>query len=259
MMIHVLKIVVVLILIVVFPLASYSEDAISTGDELHILWNNLLQKHTTDGQVDYLGFKYDEKILDSYLLALSRIDVENIDRNEELAIYINGYNAYTIKLILDNFKKGKPVKSIKDIGGLFSSPWSIEFTNIAGERLSLNDIENEIIRPRFKEKRIHFAVNCASISCPPLINVAYLPSKLDRQLEKQTREFVQTNKLNYFQGSTLYVSKIFKWYREDFDDDIISFFLLYGSSKMKNELSAQKNQVKIKFLPYDWQLNGIRK
>ena len=191
---HVFKIVVLLIFIAVFPLSSYSEKAISTGDELHLLWNNLLQKHITDGQVNYLGFKQEEKILDSYLFALSRIDVENIGRNEELAMYINGYNAYTIKLILDNFKKGQPVKSIKDIGGLFSSPWSIEFTNIAGERLSLDDIEHEIIRPKFKEKRIHFAVNCASISCPPLINEAYLPSKLDRQLDEQARDFVQAKK-----------------------------------------------------------------
>lgn len=256
---HTFKIVVLLIFICVFSLPSYSANANSTGDELHLLWTNLLQKHITDGQVDYLGFKQDEKILDSYLLALSSIDIEGVDRNEELAMYINGYNAYTVKLILDNFKNGQSVESIKDIGGFFSSPWSIEFTKIAGERLSLNDIEHVIIRPKFKEKRIHFAVNCASRSCPPLINKAYLPSTLDRQLEVQTKEFVQTKKLNYLQGSVLYVSKIFKWYGEDFDDDILSFFLQYGSTEMKSELSAQKDHIKIKFLSYDWQLNGISK
>ncbi len=255
---HAFKI-VVLLFICIFPFSAYSENIASTGDELHFQWGDLLKKHTDNGEVNYLGFKQNEKMLDSYLSALGSVELGGIDRNEELAIYINGYNAYTIKLILDNFKNGKPVKSIKDIGGFFSSPWSIRFANIGGVTLSLDDIEHKIIRPKFQENRIHFAVNCASQSCPPLLGEAYLPSKIDSQLEKQSRFFVQTRKFNYLDGNTLYVSKIFKWYGEDFDEDIISFFLQYGSDDMRKILSTNKDIIKIKFLSYDWHLNGMGK
>lgn len=218
----------------------------------HSLYGEVLKKYVKDGVVDYEGFRSEEEQLDQYLKTLDETNPDELPREEQLAFYINAYNAYTIKLILENY----PLKSIKDIGGWFKSPWEIEFCEIGGKTLTLDEIEHEIIRPRFKDPRVHFAVNCASKSCPPLISEPYQGTILDHQLSANTRSFLNNPARNRLEGKTLYVSKIFKWFKEDFGGDVVGFFLKYAEEDLKDRLLAQKDQIEIEYLHYDWGLNG---
>jgi len=222
----------------------------------HMLWGMLLNKHVQGGAVDYQGFKKDEAELDRYLVSLAKTDPDALESSDQLALYINAYNAYTVKLILKNFRDGNPVQSIKKIGGLFTSPWSISFAEIGGKTLTLDQIEHEIIRPRFQDPRIHFAVNCASKSCPPLISAPYLGETLDTQLDTSTRNFLADRKHNYLDADTLYVSSIFKWYGDDFNDDPAAYFLKYLEGESLEQLRRIGPEIRVKYLDYDWSLNG---
>lgn len=223
---------------------------------LHQQWNILLANHVQNGIVDYQGFKQDEADLDAYLETLAATDPEQLSDGDQLAFYINAYNSYTVKLILDNFKNGKPPSSIRKIGGLFSNPWKISFAVLGGKTYSLDNIEHDIIRVRFDEPRIHFAVNCASLSCPVLISEAYEGETLDAQLETSTRAFLENEEHNYLKGDTLFVSSIFKWYGEDFDDDPLAFFLAHVTGDFQESLQAGTDRIRIKYLDYDWSLNS---
>ncbi len=239
-----------LLMLLLFPFASVSAEALHSG------WTELLSRHVRDGAVDYQGFKQDEAQLDNYLGLLAAASPDRFSVAEQLAYWINGYNAYTVKLILDNFKNGAPPSSIRKIGGLFSSPWKISFARMGGSTYTLDNIEHDIIRVKFNEPRIHFAVNCASKSCPILISEAYEGEYLDRQLETSTRNFLENPAHNYLAGDTLHVSSIFKWYGEDFNDDPLSFFLAHTEGALHRQLSGRKEQIRIKYLDYDWSLNG---
>jgi hypothetical protein len=228
----------------------------AAADNLHLIWSELLGKHVSNGVVDYQAFKNKEDRLDEYLAILNATDPEQLPEAERLAFYINAYNAYTVKLILTHFEDGRPVKSIKDIGGIFSGPWDIKLCRIGGKVYTLDNIEHDIIRPIFKEPRIHFAVNCASQSCPPLISEAYVGSQLEDQLQASTINFINNDEFNRLDGSTLYVSKIFKWFSEDFNDDIVAFFRQYGRGSLQKQLSVIGDKVKVKYLDYDWSLNN---
>jgi Protein of unknown function, DUF547 len=220
------------------------------------LYGELLQQYVKDGQVDYTGFKKKEAQLDTYLEYLAATDPAKMAEKDRFAFYINVYNAYTIKLILKNFKNGQPPASIKDIGGFFSKPWSIKFVIVGGKTYTLDKIEHDILRPTFKDARVHFAVNCASKSCPPLISEPYSGNKLDRQLDASTQAFIQNTKENRLEGTTLYVSSIFKWFKEDFQNNPVGFFEKYAQGDLKKNLAAQKDRIKVKYLDYDWSLNG---
>lgn len=230
--------------------------SLAGAEVLHGDWSELLSRHVKDGVVDYQGFKEDEVQLDRYLELLAGMDPEKLSEADKLAYWINGYNSYTVKLILDNFKNGKPPSSIRKIGGLFSSPWKISFAILGGTTYSLDNIEHDIIRVHFTEPRIHFAVNCASKSCPALIPEAYEGATLDQQLESATRDFLENKEHNYLEGDTLHVSSIFKWYKEDFNEDPLSFFLAHTSSVLQQSLSTKKDRIRIRYLDYDWALNG---
>ena len=219
----------------------------------HSLYGELLSKYVNNGVVDYQGFKNEEAKLDEYLTVLENTNVSELSRDELFAFYVNAYNAWTIKLILSAYPG---IKSIKDLGNIFKSPWEKEIVRINGRVLSLDDIEHEILRAQFKDPRVHFAVNCASKSCPPLIPEPYRGSTLSRQLDNATRAFINDPKSNYLKGNQLYVSRIFKWFSEDFNDDVVGFFLKYAEGNFKKELEAQKDKVKIVYLDYDWSLNG---
>lgn len=222
----------------------------------HQQWTELLNRFVHDGGVDYPGFKKSEQELDHYLAGLADTDLDQLMENDLLAYYINAYNAYTVKLILNNFKNGRPPKSIRKIGGIFKSPWDIRFAVLGGEAYSLDNIEHDIIRKRFIEPRIHFAVNCASKSCPPLMPVAYEGDTIDDQLELSTRLFLEDPAHNYLQGNTLYVSSIFKWYEEDFTDGPVSFFIDSVTGDLKTALVAAVDQIAVEYVDYDWSLNG---
>ncbi len=224
-------------------------------EEFYQPYHDLLQAHVADGKVDYHGFKKDETLLDQFLDRLNQTDPEKLPDDQRLAFYINAYNSYTVKLILDNFNKNEPPSSIKKIGTLFTSPWKISFAKINGKPHSLDEIEHDIIRKQWKEPRIHFAVNCASVSCPPLIPEPYRGAEIDAQLERVTRAFLGDTARNYLEGDTLYVSSIFKWYAGDFADDPLQFFLHHSDGDFHAQLAGAGKNVKIKYLNYDWSLN----
>jgi len=227
--------------------------------EFHKPWSVLLERYVDNGEVDYIGFKQAEPELDRYLDIIGETDPGQMEDADRLAFYINAYNAYTVKLILDHFKNDKPVDSIKKIGGIFKSPWDIRFAVVGGETLSLDNIEHDIIRREFAEPRIHFAVNCASRSCPPLISEAYEGDRLDAQLETSTRTFLEDGTNNYLDGKTLHVSSIFKWYREDFSDGPVSFFIDHVSSGFREKLEAAGSDIDVRYVTYDWSLNGVHR
>jgi len=219
----------------------------------HGIYAELLALYVKDGVVDYAGFKKDEKKLDQYLAVLEAINVASLSRNEQMAFYTNAYNAWTIKLILSGYPD---VESIKDLGGFFSSPWKKQFVRINDKIVTLDHIEHDILRPAYKDPRIHFAVNCASKGCPLLISEPYEANRLDEQLDRSTSDFINDPGKNYLDGDKLYVSKIFKWFSEDFNDDVVGFFIKYAADPLKKQLQARKDSIKVKYLDYDWLLNG---
>jgi hypothetical protein len=219
----------------------------------HTIFSDLLKKHVNNGAVDYAGLKTNEAMIDRYLKVLEDVAPDKLSRNEQLAFYINAYNAWTIKLILSGYPG---IKSIKDLATWPDSPWKKEICRINGKVMTLDHIEHNILRPRFKDPRIHFAVNCASKSCPKLRPEAFQASILDKQLDDAAQSFINDPKQNYLKGKKLYVSKIFKWFSSDFNNDIAGFFLRYADKDLKKRLMAKQNRVKVRFLYYDWMLNA---
>ncbi len=230
------------------PVAAASLSFSSTGPMErttvdHKSWHNLLQKHVSpEGNVDYRGFQNDVAELDSYLSDLSsNAPTENWSKEEKLAYWINAYNAFTVKLILDNY----PVASIKDI----SRPWDQDFFKIGGEDFDLNTIEHTILR-KMDEPRIHFAIVCASASCPKLINEAYEADTLEKQLSEVTRDFLADTRRNRITPDRLELSKIFSWFDKDFKEEgtLIEFLQPYTEVKVSKK-------AKVSYLTYDWSLN----
>ncbi len=217
------------------------------------IYAELLARHVQNGVVSYAGFKADEARLDQYLEVLERIDPERLPREWHIAFYINAYNAWTIKLILTGYPG---VKSIKELGSLFRSPWKKEFVRIHGRTLSLDDVEHAILRPRFKDPRVHFAIVCASKSCPPLISEPYRGASLEAQLDRVTSDFLNGPANSKLAGFSLQVSSIFKWFAEDFNHDVVGFYLRFARGELKEKLEARRDRIEVQYMDYDWGLNG---
>ena len=240
-----------LALLALVPLHVSAAAAPPTVD--NSIYAGLLAKYVHNGVVDYKGFQSEEKQLDQYLAYLGTIVPSTLSRDGQMAFYINLYNASTIKLILTAYPG---IKSIKDLGGFFTSPWEKEFVVLDGRKVSLDFIEHSILRPQFQDPRIHFAVNCASKSCPPLLSEPYVGSRLNAQLDQVTTAFINNPKDTYIRGNTLYVSPIFKWYREDFKNGVRAFVEKYARDGLKKEIAARGSNLDISYLDYDWSLNG---
>ena len=221
----------------------------------HDIWADLLGKYITPDGVDYSGFKKNEERLNQYLEVLENTDPETLPRNEQYAYYINAYNAWTVKLILSGYPG---VKSIKDFGTILQSPWQKDWVRVNGKIITLDHLEHNILRPRYKDPRVHFAINCSAASCPPLRPEPYLAQTLDQQLDDSTRSFVNDADSYRLEGNTLYVSCIFKWFSEDFKEDALGFYLQYADDELKEELNRNKDRIKIKYLRYDWSLNDVK-
>jgi hypothetical protein len=205
-------------------------------------FNAFLQKNVSStGKVDYKNIKKNRTDFDKILTTLAaKTPEKSWSKNDQLAYWINVYNAYTIKLIVDNY----PVKKITDLDG--GKPWDVKRIELAGSKYSLNQIENEIIRPQFKDARIHFAINCAAKSCPPLLNKAFYSATLQSQLDSQTKKFVLSS-ANVLDAKTVKVSKIFDWYKIDFGV-LTDFLNKYATVKVNKD-------AKIEFQDYNWNLN----
>ncbi|MCC7111488.1 MAG: DUF547 domain-containing protein [Deltaproteobacteria bacterium] len=232
-------------------------------DHEHAAWEATLARYVRDGVVDYSGLKHSgTAALDGYLRSLESVCRDQYvawTREQQLAFFINAYNAYTIKLILEHY----PVKSIRSIGFLPGSAFRDELAPLRwlrGKALSLNDIENDILRKDFHEPRIHFAIVCASQSCPELKSEAYRATTLDSQLTDAARRFLADRGKNQFDPAsrTLRLSSIFKWFREDFERTsrtLPAFVARYAEPATATALSSG-DAVRIEFLDYDWSLNG---
>ncbi len=213
----------------------------------------LLQKYVHHGVVDYAGFKREEARLDAYLKILEKVRPGRLNRRQQMAFYINVYNAWTIRLILTKYPD---LKSIKDLGSWFRSPWRKKIVRLAGGVYTLDHIEHDILRPRYKDPRVHFALNCASQSCPILISRPYQGATLDRTLDTNTRRFLADHRRNRLEGDTLRVSRIFRWYGGDFKGGVVRFFIKYGPPDLAKKLVKLGDRVRIRYLSYDWSLNG---
>ena len=216
------------------------------------IYASLLKKHVIDKRVNYDGFKKDEKLLDEYLAILSQTDIKSLSGNHLFAFYINAYNAFTIKLVLTKYPG---INSIKEIGSFFSNPWNKKFISLRNRIVSLDHIEHDILRPKFKDPRVHFAINCASKSCPPLLDEPYEGKTLEGQLDTQTKKFINDKKNTFIKGDTLFISKIFKWFKKDFSDNPVLFIKRYASAELKEKLKFYGENINLSYLNYDWTLN----
>ena len=231
-------------------MTAYSQIKPTHGE-----FDALLKKYVTkEGKVSYQGFIKDSLALNRYLNLLSktRPDTKTWTRQEQMAFWINAYNAFTIKLIIQYY----PIKSIKEIGSsiqipFVNTPWDIKFIVIGNEKLDLNAIEHVKLRKEFEDPRIHMALVCASKSCPLLLNEAYDPKKLDNQLNQQTSAFLADPFRNKVSPDKPQISMIFNWYSMDFTKkggSVTSFINAHASIKIKEK-------AKITYLDYDWGLN----
>ncbi|MFT7245030.1 MAG: transcription elongation factor GreA-like protein [Candidatus Azotimanducaceae bacterium] len=205
-------------------------------------------------RVDYPKLISQRVELHQYLASLSSVSRSEFDEfspDQQLAYLINTYNAYQLRQVIDHY----PLDSIKDVGSFFSSPWSKKFFRLFDEPTSLDIVEHQLIRQLFNEPRIHFAVNCASISCPPIMPQAFVASHLDAQLDAATINFLSDRQANYLQGSTLYLSKIFDWYEEDFGGSVVAFVTGYRPELLQG-LTQESGALKVAYSPYNWDLNA---
>jgi uncharacterized membrane protein YdjX (TVP38/TMEM64 family) len=230
----------------------YPEDGTATVD--HTALDRLLREHVDEqGRVDYAGLLAEDAALDGYLQALAAVPLEDLGRDERLALLINAYNAFTLRLILDHWNGGA-LESIRAI----DRPWDQARWTIGPHTWSLNQIEHGQIRPMFREPRIHFALVCAAVGCPPLRNEAYDPGRLEHQLEDQAR-FVHTHDRWYFfdeSEGTLSLTRLYDWYAGDFEQvaGSVPHYAAQHDPTLQAALDAGRQPL-IRWLEYDWDLN----
>lgn len=252
----------------IFFVLLIASNLLSAQNEKHKLFTTILNDYVVNGLVKYKEMKSDKR-LDEYLNQLSNTEPEKIsNKNENLAFWINVYNAFTLKLIVENY----PVESINDLhtGGLVigqilgKTVWHKEWIKIDGKTLSLNNIEHDIIRKGFGESRIHFALVCAAISCPPLRFEAFEGYKLTQQLEDQAIKFFNDKTKNQFdlKTKTAKLSKILDWYDEDLgrnDEEVLKYVSQFLPEEISKSIKENSAEWDIEFLSYDWNLNEFRK
>jgi len=231
---------------------------VTINGQTHNIFTDILQKYVTNGLVNYRELAQDQEF-ETYLNQLSNTDPSKFSEKKELAFWINTYNAFTIKAILDNY----PVKSINDIKFGEKSVWDENFISINKKKYSLNEIEHKILRVKFNEPRIHFAIVCASISCPELRNEAYEADKLAKQLQEQTVKFLRDKKRNSFhlKNKNAEISKIFEWFGEDFgksDKNILTYISNFLPDDVRKDIKQNINEWTISYKKYDWNLNEIK-
>jgi hypothetical protein len=226
---------------------------------LHAELDRLLAAFVSEGRIDYGCFQAREADLDRYLLTLARTDPSTLSEGGQIALWINAYNAYTIKLILSRYPD---LESIRDI----PRRWKVRRWTIGGERYSLDDIEHEVLREEFDEPRIHFAIVCASLSCPDLAPEAYTAEGLDEQLDRAARGFLASPDKGFRLESVpgegarraeVRLSSIFKWFRKDFErqGSLIEYVLPLLPVLHRQSLEPHVEGVRVRFLDYDWSLN----
>ena len=256
------KIVLVALIILIFGaifwfIFSSNLTGVTNSDSQpidHHLFTEILSQYVNqDGWVDYQSLGRNREKFDEYLKLLSSHHPNQAHWSvaQQKAYWINAYNAFTLQLILNH----PSVKSIKELGGAIyrvNTAWDIEFINIEGHRYDLNDIEHNILRKNYTDPRIHFALNCASRSCPELRREAYEADQLDAQLDDAGKRFLSDPNKNKITENHIQISRVFKWFPGDFtqDGDLIDFLNKFSNIKISEDAD-------IDYLEYDWGLNKV--
>jgi hypothetical protein len=228
----------------------------------HSLWDGFLKKFVIANHPSGINrgryaqvSKEDRTALQRYVHDMQQVVVTRLNRNEQKAYWVNLYNALTVQLVLDHY----PVKSIRDINispGIFSKgPWQKKLLTIQAEALSLDDIEHRILRPIWKDNRIHYAVNCASLGCPNLLPEAFSAEKMEAQLDKGARDFINHSRGVAVDGKNLKLSKIYDWFSEDFSgssEGVIQHLLGFAAPDLARTLASFRGKISF---DYDWRLN----
>lgn len=267
-----------LFLLQLFCTTSISFAFDHSHSEFDALLNEIVIEKGAETAVDYNQLNNNPASLDHYLSSLESVSkntFDNWNKNQQLAFLINAYNAFTLKLIINNYPG---IDSIRDLGGLiFSSPWDKKFFTLFGKKTSLGYIEHDVLREEYDEPRIHFAINCASKSCPALQKKVYVADKMNEQLENAAKQFMRNTKYNRFdpEKKLLEISSIFTWFTKDFtksgslqnyiapyisDDPAIQALLLDDKTKSSSvgiSNTLKQNAIKIIYLEYDWSLNKL--
>lgn len=246
-----------------------AHDPSSTVEIDHGDWQTVLDRYVTRHEPGVTSFDYEAAIRDGgagmvagYVDAMTRVNVDALNRDQQFAYWVNLYNALTVKVVLDHY----PVDSIRDIDispGLFSSllssgPWGKKLITVEGRRLSLDDIEHRILRPIWRDPRIHYVVNCASIGCPALAPEAFDPDKLEAQLDQAARDFInhpRAVRINADGG--LVLSSLYDWYRDDFgksDAEFIAHLRKFAGPELM-KAPGDITELDIADYEYDWALN----
>lgn len=226
----------------------------------HQTWDTLLKKYLVPAESGLSRFRYgavsaaDKDALAAYLATMQAIRIDEYARAEQRAYWINLYNAATVQVVLDHY----PVKSIREIrlGGLFSAgPWRKRFLEVAGDAVSLDDIEHRILRPIWRDPRIHYAVNCASIGCPNLSSSAYSASNFDELTAASAHAYVNSSRGVRLENGKLEVSSLYVWFRDDFggsDAAVITHLVQHATAPLAARLALK---AKPDGDHYDWSLN----
>ena len=234
-------------------------DETSEKNVNHRIWQDLLDRYLVtlpEGN----RFRYvrvsdnDRTALKNYLEQLRSTDPRLLNKSEQKAYWINFYNALTVELILDNY----PVKSITRLGGWFKfGPWDEKVTEVAGQSLTLNDIEHRILRPLWRDKRIHYAVNCASLGCPDLAERVYTGKNVEKMLAAQAERFIQQEKAVSWVDGRLVLSRVYEWYAADFGSrsDLIRHLKQYSTSAQRLRLDKFTGIIEYQ---YNWNLNELK-
>ncbi len=250
-----------------FKAEKLKKELRSSFDHTHSSFDSFLKSYVliigSKSTVNYSAIKENPHKLKEYISLINKVSetqFSSFSEKEKLAFLINAYNALTITLVVNHY----PVKSIKDIGGWFSSPWKMDFFTLFGEMHTLDDIEHEMIRKWFDEPRIHFALVCAAKSCPPLRNEAFAANKLDAQLEDAAKNFITDKDRNYFNSkeNSVFLSSIFKWYGSDFNTKYgsdLKFISKYLFAETNGQKTFPGEKVNVYYLNYDWSLNDYGK
>jgi hypothetical protein len=260
-------------LLLVLGLAARAASA--QFDHDHAAWGALLKKHVVvidagkASRVRYAGLQQDRAQLKAYLDTLARVSAAEFkawNSNQQLAFLINAYNAATVEKVLTRYPD---IRSIWDFGKLIGNPFKDRFVRLLGAKMSLDNIEHDMIRAEgvYDDPRIHFAVNCASVGCPMLREEPYVAERLDRQLEEQTERFLSDRSRNRYspEAKALEVSKIFDWYGEDFRKghrgiaSLPALFARYATllaARPEEQAAIRSQKLPLRFLDYDWALNA---
>lgn len=247
-------------------LSAVLREGIEDGREGfdHGVWDEILVAYVREGgsRFDYAGLKREESKLDDYLEALAAAGLDRLSGPELETLFINAYNAYTVKTIVAHVREDGTyeIDSIRDIPNVFER----EVHRVGGFVLSLDNMEHNILRPLFRDPRVHFAVNCASISCPPLPPRAFAADSLDAELETATTNVLQSPDFLTVEGDALLVTKILEWYGSDFvnesyrgaETSLPAYLRKYATDEVRAFIDARgADNVSVRFRDYDWGLN----